>query len=233
MRYESLYCVPPQGRSCHRRLFFLKAASPNTPFSKTECSFFMRWFLKTRSRSQTLTHFHWHAKEFFLRHIPSRQIVPSKIIAVMQLFLPNKPTFVNSQDAVGSALWLQGWVKIQIMSTGTGVSMQQTLLFPENIWLLSLPLDVSSYTSLLCYVPLKFELLKSLPSYWTFCYLHHGGFPFRKTAHSSLDRIPSYQPACPGCCLPTICFLRWKLVTNCFLTSSLSSNTQEAGEAQI
>lgn len=86
--------------------------------------------------------------------------------------------------------------------------MQQTLLFPENIWLLSLPLDVSSYTSLLCYVPLKFELLKSLPSYWTFCYLYHGGFPFRKTAHSSLDRIPSYQPACPGCCLPTICFLR-------------------------
>lgn len=80
--------------------------------------------------------------------------------------------------------------------------MQQTLLFPENIWLLSLPLDVSSYTSLLCYVPLKFELLKSLPSYWTFCYLHHGGFPFRKTAIHLLTgslhiSLPALGAVCP------------------------------------
>lgn len=142
--------VPTQGRSSHS--FFLKTVSLNTPLSKTQCSFFMRWVLKTRSMSQALTHFHWHAKESSLRCIPSRQILPSEIIVVMQLFLPDKPTFVNSLDIVGSALWLQGWVKIQIMSTGAGVPMEQTLLFPENILLLSLPLDVSSYTSLLTMV---------------------------------------------------------------------------------
>lgn len=142
--------VHTQGRSSHS--FFLKTVSPNTPLRKTQCSFFMRWVLKTRSMSQALTHFHWHAKESSLRCIPSRQILPSEIIVVMQLFLPDKPTFVNSLDIVGSALWLQGWVKIQIMSTGAGVPMEQTLLFPENILLLSLPLDVSSYTSLLTMV---------------------------------------------------------------------------------
>lgn len=40
----------------------------------------------------------------FFRHVPSGQIAPSEIIVVTQLFLPHKPTFVNSLGMVGSAL---------------------------------------------------------------------------------------------------------------------------------
>lgn len=51
------------------------------------------------------------------------------------------------------------------------------------------------------YVSLKFELLKSLHSYWTFCYLHHDGFPLRKRAQSSLDRsLHTSLPALGAVC---------------------------------
>lgn len=69
----------------------------------------------------------------FLRDVPSRQVVLSEIIVVVQLSLQNKPAFVSSVDIAGSVLWLEGWVKIQIMPTDAGVAMQQALLFPGNI----------------------------------------------------------------------------------------------------
>lgn len=206
MRYESMYWVPPQRRSCHS--FFLKTVSSDTPLSKTECSFFMRWVLQTRSMSQALPHFHVHAKESFLRHVPSRQIVPSEIIVVMQLFLPNKPTFVSLLHIAGSTLWLEGWVKFRLC-----LQMQEypwnRLSFSQKISCCFLSLYMS--LCLLCYVPLKFELLKSLLSYWTFCYLHHGGLLLGKQLIHLLADL--FIPACPGCCLPTICFLRWSTVS--------------------
>lgn len=134
--------------------------------------------------------FPWTCKGLcFLRHIPSRQVVLSEIIVVMQLPLQNKPAFVSSLDIAGTVLWLEGWVKIQIMPTDAGVVMQQAWHFPGNILLLfSLCVPLLMHLCLLCYVLLKFWLLKLLLSYWTFCYLHHGAFPSGKTACSALDR---------------------------------------------
>lgn len=167
----------------------------------------------------------------FLRHIPSRQEVLSEIIVVMRLSLQNKPAFVSSLDVVGSVLWLEGWVKIQIMPPDAGVATQQALLFPGNILLLFLLLRASSYASLptmLC--PFKILITEIVLQLSDLLLSPPWSFPSGKQPIQLLT--DHFIPACLGYCLPTTHFPPSRLVINYLPTSPLSSSTQEAGEAQ-